>query len=247
MNRAGISGCTILLTRAEDDAVEWADRLRGLRALPIVFPCLECVSVSDAETRSELRDAVATADWLAVTSRRGALACAALLNGSLPRRIRLAAVGPSTANALRSALGRPADLIAGVSSASGLAEELARLLRAEGKANAKVVIAGAAGGRPELESVLAGSGASVRRFDVYRTIPAPPTAARRDLATAGLDAIWLASPSAVRGLLNRAVVPSGTGIITIGPTTSAAARAAGLTVTAQARRQDFVGLLEATL
>jgi uroporphyrinogen-III synthase len=88
-------------------------------------------------------------------------------------------------------------------------------------------------------------GAPVTRVDIYRTIPAPAASARRDLARETIHDILLASPSAVAGLLNIARVPEGARVITIGPTTSTAARQRGLTVSAEARRPTFEGLLEA--
>jgi uroporphyrinogen-III synthase len=57
--------------------------------------------------------------------------------------------------------------------------------------------------------------------------------------------ILLASPSAVLGLVHRAVLPVGAQVVTIGPATTAAARANGLAVAAQARHPDLEGLLEA--
>ena len=56
--------------------------------------------------------------------------------------------------------------------------------------------------------------------------------------------ILVASPSAVEGLLNQADVPEQSAIVTIGPVTSEAVRAAGLTVAAEAARPSLDGLLE---
>ncbi|HVP71675.1 MAG TPA: uroporphyrinogen-III synthase [Gemmatimonadaceae bacterium] len=66
-----------------------------------------------------------------------------------------------------------------------------------------------------------------------------------DLADEGIDAVLLASPTAAEGLVNRAIVGPDVDVITIGPTTSAAAAAVGLTVRAEARRPDLAGMLEA--
>jgi uroporphyrinogen-III synthase len=107
-----------------------------------------------------------------------------------------------------------------------------------------VVVAAAEGGRRGLEEVLEPLGAQVLRFAVYRTVPAPPEDPRTDLASEGVDVILLASPSAVKGLLARADVPASAQVICIGPTTTAAARAAGLEVAGQAGRRDLDGLLE---
>jgi uroporphyrinogen-III synthase len=60
-----------------------------------------------------------------------------------------------------------------------------------------------------------------------------------------VDDVLLASPSAVTGLVNCAVLPKVVRVITIGATTSAAAVAAGLSVTAEARWPNLDGMLEA--
>jgi uroporphyrinogen-III synthase len=133
-----------------------------------------------------------------------------------------------------------------VPTSAALGAALGELLAHEGvSATARVVIAGAVGGRDDAEDALVARGVSVTRVDVYRTLPAPPVARRKDLSAVGIDDVLLASPSAVTGLLNTALVPRGARVITIGPTTSAAATAAGLSVSAEARQPTFEGLLEA--
>lgn len=244
---SGIAGRSVLITRSAEDAGEWATQLRRLGARAIIFPCLECVSSDDIETRTALREALSHADWLVVTSRHGARAAWELLKGVLPARVRVAVVGAQTAEAVASHFACTPEIVARVASAKGLGAELAQLLpNGDARRAPTIVIAAAADGRKDVENALSGTAVSVTRIEVYRTIPAAPVAVKRDLAADEIDAIWLASPSAVHGLLNRAVVPSQVPVVTIGPTTSAAARAAGLTVTAEARHQDFTGMLKAT-
>ena len=91
---------------------------------------------------------------------------------------------------------------------------------------------------------LAAAHITTRRVDVYRTTPVPPSARKREFEADGVDDVLLASPSAVTGLVNCAV-PKAARVITIGPTTSAAATAAGLHVTAEARWPNLDGMLEA--
>lgn len=241
-----VAGKRVLVTRAAHDADRWAARLAALGAHPVVLPCLVCQPISDDETGRALRDAVAHASWLLVTSARGCEAAGRLLLGTvLPGDLRIAAVGAATATAAAKQLGR-VDLVAREGTSSGLARELIRLLRREGRvAAAHVVVVGAAGGRDAAAVMLEVAGVNVRRMAVYRTIPAPATATRRDLAADGIEIVLLASPSAVTGLLGRALVPGSVRVVTIGPTTSAAARAAGLVIAAEAVRPTLEGILEA--
>ena len=240
-----VAGRTVLVTRAAEDAAPWAERLAALGARPVVFPCLVCETLDDAPTRVALADALDGAAWLALTSRRGVEAVARLVPGEIPESVAIAAVGPATADAARALLGR-CQLVApkgtGVSLAEALRDALAD--RPPGAARPKVAIAAADRAEPHLERLLIPAGIDVARVDVYRTVPAPPETPRVDLAALGVDTILLASPSAVAGLVHRAVVPDGTVVVTIGPATTEAARAHGLAVLAEARRPGLDGILE---
>ena len=217
MMATAIAGRRILVTRATDDAERWADRLRRLGAQPVMLPCLEIVTIANQGVATGLRAALAQATWLVLSARRGVEAVARLAGPDLPDGVRVAVVGPSTARAAADLLGR-VDLIATESSARGLAQALLARLDARDR---------------------------VMRVDLYATIPAAPVTRKLDLADAGIDAVLLASPTAAEGLVNRAIVGTNVDVITIGPTTSAAAAAVGLTVRAEARRPDLAGMLEA--
>ncbi len=244
MRAASIAGRRILVTRAREDSEAWAKRLAGLGAFPVVFPCLVTEPVDDGATSETLGRALSEAGWLLVPSPRAAACVARLLGGPPPPHVRIAAVGPATAHACESVLDR-VDLVApGTTSASLGAEVGARLAATADPAGAGVVIAGALGGRDEAEEVLRSQGVSVIRVNVYRTLPAPSVERREDLTTVGIDDVLLASPSAVRGLLNTALVPPSARVITIGPTTSSAATAAGLRVFAESRTPTLEGMIE---
>jgi len=242
MNR--LEGKTILLTRSAEDGARWAKQLRKIGARPIVFPCIRCEPIGDEALAKEFRRALDGASWLVLTSRRGVLRAQELLQADLHGKLSVAAVGPRTAEAAWSCWGR-VDLVAGQGTGRSLAEDLASW-QGEQQADARttVVVAAAEGGRRGLEEVLEPLGVQVLRFAVYRTVPAPPEDPRTDLASQGVDVILLASPSAVEGLLARAEVPETAQVVSIGPTTTAAARAAGLEVAGEARRRDLEGLLE---
>jgi uroporphyrinogen-III synthase len=188
--------------------------------------------------------AVETADWLVLTSARGVRETADLLEDALPRRVRIAAVGPATAAAVEKRFGR-INWVCHRGTGEALARDLAGLFALEYESGAqRVVVAAADRARRHLEEVLEQYDHEVVRVPVYRTVAAAPREPRRDLAADGVDVILLASPSAVEGLLNQAVVHEQARIVTIGPVTSDAVRAAGLTVAAEAARPSLEGLLE---
>jgi uroporphyrinogen-III synthase len=158
-------------------------------------------------------------DWLLVTSVNGAAELARRARG---RAHKVAAIGPGTAAALAEH-GIEADLVPAVSTQEGL---LAELPRPAGRA----LFAGAEGARRLLADEL---GADF--LPLYRTVPLTPEPPDGDV-------VLLASASAARAF---AGLRTQVRAVTIGPQTTAAARAAGLHVVAEAERHDLEGLLAA--
>jgi uroporphyrinogen-III synthase len=159
-------------------------------------------------------------DWVILTSRHGVERLLARLEGPLPP---VAAIGPSTAEALRNGGIEPA-LVASRSTQEGLLEELPRPA-------GRVLFAGAEGARDLL----------LRELDadfvpLYRTIELRPSSfPEADLAV-------IASPSAARALAALALEMA---CVSIGPVTTAEARRKGLDVIAEAESHDLEGLLRA--
>jgi uroporphyrinogen-III synthase len=161
---------------------------------------------------------VAGYDWVIVTSANGAAQLADRHRGRLPK---VAAVGDATAAALAEH-GIRADFIPTEASQEGL---LAELPRPAGRA----LFVGAEGARPLLAEQLP---ADFRA--VYRTVELAPAVPEGDV-------VLLASPSAARAWARLgASVPA----ISIGPQTTAAARAEGIVVVAEAKTRDAIGLVD---
>ena len=152
-------------------------------------------------------------DWLLVTSRNGARELAR--RGVVANRI--AAIGPATAEALRSH-GVHVDLVAAIHTQEGLRDELPDGTR---------LLAAAEGAR---QNVL-----EADFLPLYRTVELRPDVPEADLAL-------LMSGSAARAL---AAAGARMPVVAIGPQTAAEARAAGLDVAAVAASHDVDGLVEA--
>jgi uroporphyrinogen III methyltransferase / synthase len=152
-------------------------------------------------------------DWLVITSRNGAHELAR--RGVTANRI--AAIGPATADALRSH-GLRVDLVAATHTQEGLRQELP-----EGT----ILLAAAEGARRD---VLDGA-----FLPLYRTIELRPVVPSVDVAL-------LMSGSAARAL---AATGAHMPIVAIGPQTGAEAREAGLDVVGVAVTHDLDGLVEA--
>jgi uroporphyrinogen-III synthase len=244
MNAHPVQGKRVLVTRAVDDAERWAARLAAIGATPVIFPCLVSEPMDDHATRETFADALRNASWLVVTSRRGAEVAGALARQAGITGYRVAAVGRTTATAAQRHLQR-VDLVASAGTGAILGRELVERIKAGTSTNESVLVAGALGGREDVMRVLSAASITVKQIAIYRTVPAPLATKKQDLAQQGIDVVLLASPTAVTGLLHRAFVPAGAQVITIGPTTTRAATAAGLAVFAQARYPSLDGILEA--
>lgn len=174
-------------------------------------------------------------DWVVLTSAAGVAALPAV-----PAGPRWAAVGQSTANALRSR-GVHVDFIPVESNGASLGEAL------PDPEGARVLVVRASKADPDLPLTLRRRGAEVLELTAYETIEGPEESGhelRRAASLLDLGAVVFASGSAVRGFVKlggKTDLPA----ITIGPRTSAAARAAGFNVAAEAATPDVHVLADA--
>lgn len=232
-----------MLTRAAADNARWAPALEALGAE--VFP-LACIESQTLGTADELRHALVGADWLVLGSRRAAEAAEELLleRGVAPLP-RLACVGSATAAAAEALFG-PATLVPEGGTMAALTEELRA--RLEGSSGQVILELAAEDGRRDLAEGLAGTAHELRRLALYRTVPAagverPP--ALFEITGGPVDLVLLASPSALKGLRHLASVPEGLPCVALGPTTHAAALAAGFAPCTEAATRDLDGLIAA--
>jgi len=222
---------SVLLTRSIEDNALWANELRARGFVPIECACIETTAL---EGGSQLASALQSSDWLAFTSRR---AVDALHNEvqSLPSALRLAAVGPATAERLRERFGR-CDLESREGTGAGLGKALV-----EAGATTPIVIT-AEGGRTDVEGELAAASIQTSRLEMYTTSKVSGLIAPE---ARSVDAAFFASPSAVHAFMERGQLDAGCTLISIGPTTSAALLAAGLPVHAESHTRDLDGMLTA--
>jgi uroporphyrinogen III methyltransferase / synthase len=256
-----LHGKRVAVTRARAQAGGLAARLRELGADVVEAPAIRI------EPRPVEGKIVAALDALAagehelvcVTSVNGArLLFDALATRGLDARAlagaTIAAIGPGTARELVRH-GLQADVVPERSLAESLVESLADT-PVEGR---RVLVARAGSGRDVLPEALRERGAEVDVIALYDTVVEPLSEERR-AAIAGADYLTFASASSVRNLLTSLGVARpaplrgpGSGkaalgaarIVSIGPVTSAEARALGLSVDVEAERHDVGGLLDA--
>jgi uroporphyrinogen III methyltransferase/synthase len=243
-------GRAILVTRAEDQAAALIEPLRALGA--DVVPC-PCIRIGESPDPDALDAALRRKwDWIVLTSPNGVASLARSLgrlrgDARILAGARLAAVGPATVSDLRG-LGLRADFEPSEATSRRLAEELPGASPLRGKS---VLLWQADAAGPELADRLLATGASVTRVSAYRTqrtdtFPPAAAAALRSLA---VDAATFTSASSVRhfqALCPEDLRPAALALpaFCIGPSTAAAARAAGFDKILMATPHTVPGLVD---
>ncbi|MEX0892690.1 MAG: uroporphyrinogen-III synthase [Gemmatimonadota bacterium] len=245
-----LHGVRVAVTRPEDSAAELVDGLRALGAEVAVHPLIRVAPPADEEAVRQAARGLATFDWVVFTSVNAvtAFAAAAAAVGSVfhPGMPRVAAVGPTTADALRTA-GIAVDTVPGEYAGRTLPEAMAESLPLAG---ARVLLPRSAIGREELPALLREAGANVEDVAVYRTLGDRDGAAAltRALRDGALDVVTFTSPSTVRCLAEVCPVwPSRVRVAVIGPATAAAARDVDFPVHAMPEDYTAAGLVGAVV
>jgi uroporphyrinogen-III synthase len=231
-----LAGCTVVVTRATDQADGLAAELVARGAVPVVVPLIEIVALPDGQRQlAEL--APRSFDWLVVTSPNGARAYAASHGSAAPAQV--AAVGATTAAALATA-GIAVTFVPSRQLAAGLLAEFP----APTPSASQVLLVQAAGAQPELAAGLVAKGWHVTVVAPYRSAPARPTA-RQQLQALAAHAVLFASGSAARAWVDVFGPTTPPLVVAIGPQTAAAATAAGLKIDVVAADHSVVGMIAA--
>jgi uroporphyrinogen-III synthase len=250
-----MAGRTIVVTRTRAQAASLAGRLEGLGATVVELPVIAIDGPADkgaALAQAAARLASGAYAWVALTSSNAAdRLLAALGDETVPGQVRWAAVGTGTAATLAAA-GITAELVPTVATADSLANSFPAPRAPEPVGPDDPVATGAKVLFPRAETVRGGLAAGLRAkgWDVddvvaYRTVAGDPSpGAVRSARRA--DAVAFTSSSAVERtieLLGAGALPRV--VVTIGPVTSSSARAAGLTIAAEAEPHTLDGLVAA--
>ena len=247
MTEHPLAGRSVVVTRARDQSSSLVTQLEELGASVVELPVIAIddpvdggASLSGAVRRLSAGDY----QWVALTSPNAAARLLAGLGGRrVPGSVKWAAVGSGTARVLGDA-GIDADLVPTVSRAGALAEAFPAAPGAITEDSGGTVLF------PRAESVVGGLAAGLRHKGwavdevvVYRTVadePDPDAVAK----AARADGVAFTSPSTVTrayellGPRGRPAV-----VATIGPVTSAAVRAVGWRVSAEADPHTLEGLV----
>ena len=252
-------GQRVLVTRPAHQSLNFTIALRALGADPISFPTIEIVPVKDTRPLDEAIQRISTPplppplrggarggyDWLVLTSANGVAAfwerlASAGLDSRCLAAVRIAAIGPATAAALRQRSVIP-DLVPEVYTAEGVLAAFDQLGSIAGQ---RFLLARADIARRALAEGLVERGAQVDEIASYHTVPisggSPPPVA---------DIVTFTSSSTVQGYVNclagqpPAEALQNSRVVCIGPITAATARELGVPVSAVAEEYTIEGLL----
>ena len=244
-------GIKILVTRPRDQAHLLSDKLRALGAVTFELPAIE---IAPPQSYAQLDDAIHNIklyDWIVFTSVHGVQFFndrLASLNATLAKdnHVKVAAVGPATAAALKHA-GREPDYVPRQYLTEKIAAGLGDL---HGK---RILLARADIASKRLPQILSENGASVDEIVAYRTVM-PNDLTREVLESIlmkGIDVITFTSPSTVRNLAlllgsdGLEGCLKGCKVACIGPVTHEAARELGIHVDIVAKNHTIDSLVEA--
>jgi len=253
-----LAGRNILITRASDQTESLVRELEARGAKPVLQPMISFHPPQDAAPLDKALRDLRAFDWLLLTS---ANAVRALVERSQSlgvdvvnsfAALRIAAVGPVTAEAARRA-GWPVSRVATKHQGLALEEEFAAEF-----ARKRILLPRSNLASAELPDALRRIGANVTEVIAYRTFAVEPEGEGQNQFSSGhLEAILFFSPSAVRNFLNwdegkggqllRSISDASrkTAVVAVGPVTAAALREAGLRNIVQAQNTTVPAVIEA--
>jgi len=245
-----LAGWRVLVTRQPEQARGLADALTAEGALVLEVPLIATAPPEDASALDAAVARLDAYDWIAFTSANAVRALAAASDRSargrvLPQALRIAAVGPSTAEAVAHEFADAA--VALQPERDFRAEGLAEAFRGIAIRGRRILLPSSARARDTPAAAPPAEGAVVTVVTAYRTVtPADAGPRIREALDGGIDLVTFASPSAVEGFAeacpDRAAWPAAA---VIGPVTEVAARDRGFDVRAVADAAGARGLAEA--
>ncbi|XXF75827.1 uroporphyrinogen-III synthase [Myxococcaceae bacterium GXIMD 01537] len=244
-----LDGKRVLVTRPRERSEELCFLLEDEGAEVLSVPLLELVPPEDPRPLAAAAEGIQRYRWVVFASPSGVEALVEAVRragtAALLDRVRVAAVGPRTAQAAES-YGLQVAIEPGEATGHGLFHAMREHLQAEDD----VLLPAAEDGRRELEDALREFGVRVTRVTAYRTTPAalsPEALAALDAAPP--DVALFASPRTAEAFLEAAGRErlGAARVVAIGPTTAGALARMGVEVAAVAARPSPEGLVDASI
>ena len=237
----------IVVTRPRAQAAGFCQKLAEAGAIPVRFPTIRITPMPDTRRLDAALQRLHDYDWIIFTSVNGVLYCwdrlAAVASTRLPASLRVAAIGPATAQALREREVDP-DFVPAEYIAERIGEGLGDV------AGQAILLPRAEAARKTLTTLLADQGARVDEIPAYRTVPEAPSPEAFAALGDGVDVLTFTSSSTVRyyAALVADRMPRGVQealVACIGPITAETARSLGYEVATVADEYTTDGLIRA--
>jgi uroporphyrinogen-III synthase len=250
---APLTNRRIVLTRAREQADELAEQLTALGAEPLLCPAIDFAPPADRTVLDTALQQLNRYTWMVLTSATAVRILAersAELGTVIPSTVKLAVVGPATAQELVH-YGWQATFQPSTAHAEALANELPL------QPGERILFPRAELAQPTIVAGLSARGALVDDPIAYRTVPgAGPELLARYLQLPIIDAITFTSSSTVQYTFNGLLAAgmsiaavreqlSNCALISIGPATSSTLRALGLQIAAEANPHTSAGIIAA--
>ena len=239
----------ILVTRPREQANEFVENLRVAGFEPICFPVIEIRPMDDTYSLEQALKNINKYEWIVFTSVNGVGVvferyARLLLANDL--KVKFAAIGPKTADALKMR-GVTPDFVPDEYVAESILLGLGDLK------NKWVLLPRAEIARKALPEAIVAAGGIAHEIAVYRTLPAMPNEHGLAALKEGVDWITFTSPSTVQNFIeivrqqkmNPFQLNGNPKIACIGPITARAAKEEGFEVASAAEEYTAEGLVEA--
>lgn len=235
----------VLITRPRAQADDFAEKLRSVGFEPILFPVIEIQLIENNIALERALEKLNCYEWLVFTSVN---AVNVVLKDSVPSvfsMVKIAAIGPKTADALRKR-GIEPDFVP---------EEYIAEAIMSGLGDVKdkwILLPRAEIARRELPEAISNAGGIAHEIIVYRTLPANVDMKGLNALRSGVDVITFTSASCVENFIALAKqnrldslnLPNNPLIVCIGPVTAQAAKEAGIQDIVTAKEYTTEGLIE---
>ena len=237
----------ILITRPRAQAGDFAEKLHSAGFEPIFFPVIEILPIEENVALQRALEKLNCYEWVVFTSVNGVEAVfdkySTFFSGGR-LRVRFAAIGPKTAEALQKR-GVIPDFVPKEYVAEAILPGLGDLK------NKWILLPRAEIARQELPEAILTAGGIAHEIVVYRTLPAEIDMDGLTALKMGVDVITFTSASTVQNFialakqngLNPLNLPNNPLFACIGPITEQAAREEGLTNLVVAKEYTTEGLL----
>jgi uroporphyrinogen-III synthase len=241
----------VLITRPRAQADDFAEKLRSAGFEPIYFPAIEIQPIESNVTLERALEKLDCYEWMVFTSVNAVdvvfrkLSPSPFGRGIRGEGVRVAAIGPKTADALRQHNIEP-DFIPDEYVAEAILPGL-------GDVNGKwILLPRAEIARKELPEAIRKAGGIAHEIVVYRTLPAEADADGLNALKSGVDVVTITSASTIENFIAIAKqngldplnLPNNPLFACIGPITEQAAKDEGLVNIVVAKEYTTDGLLE---